>query len=285
MNIENRTVLTADGLRLAVTRLPGGARAPVICIPGLTRNAADFEAAALKISREGRDVFAISLRGRGASNYDRHYLNYQPLVYRDDIIAALDQLEIARAIFIGTSLGGIVSMLVNEAAPDRVSGVVLNDIAPDLAPQGLARISGYVGAAAAAGPAASLEEATDRVRAINEIVFPDLSDADWTAFARRTFRPLPDGRWALDHDPNIARALAELGPAPNLWPAFDALGDTPTLIVRGETSDLLTPAIVERMRARHQGFDYVETPGVGHAPMLTESAAWGALKAFLDRLD
>lgn len=261
----------------------GGTKTPVLCIHGLTRNAADFEDLAPQIAGTGRDVFVLSLRGRGLSDYDPHYQNYFPTTYRDDAIKALDAFDCERAIFIGTSLGGITTMLVNAHSPARVAGAIINDVGPDLAPEGIERIAGYVGKTS--GVADTLDEAAAQIRLINRVAFPDASDDDWIKFARRTFRKTDDGKWVLDYDPNIALALAEAGPAPDLWPAWNTLHDKPTLLVRGAISDLLTPPIVEKMRETNPGFDYVEVPRVGHAPMLTEPAAWSAIKAFLNRFD
>ncbi|MHA7871983.1 MAG: alpha/beta fold hydrolase, partial [Hyphococcus sp.] len=258
------------------------AKTPVLCIPGLTRNAADFADFAPKAAKTGHDVVTISLRGRGPSDYDPHFLNYRPETYRDDILKVLDAVSAENAIFVGTSLGGIVTMLVNAAAPQRVKGAVLNDVGPDLAPEGIARIAGYVGKTA--GPAKDLNEAAARIKAINGVAFPDASEAEWLLFAKRTFRETQDG-WVLDYDLNIARALAEGGPAPDLWPAFESLKGTPTLVIRGALSDLLTPPIVDKMREVHPNFELVEVPRIGHAPMLTEPAAWGAIAAFLDIIE
>jgi pimeloyl-ACP methyl ester carboxylesterase len=260
----------------------GGEKTPAICIPGLTRNAADFEDLAPKIAGTGRNVIVVNLRGRGLSDYDSNYLNYQPLTYRDDVLRALDQLEIEKAVFVGTSLGGLVTILTNEAAPERVKAAIINDIGPELAPEGIERIAGYVGKNT--GPAATIEEAAGRIKAINEVAFPDAVDADWIKFACRTFR-LTEAGWVLDYDPKIASALAEVGPAPDTWPAFESFKGKPLLIVRGEISDLLTPPIIEKMRAVNSDFDYAEVPGIGHAPMLTEPAAWTAIEAFLGKID
>ncbi len=282
---DSRWIEVANGLGIAVRRYAGGPKTPVLCIPGLTRNASDFDDLAPKIAATGHDVITVSLRGRGRSDRDPDYLNYHPETYRDDVLAVLDALGIGSAIFVGTSLGGIVTMVSHASAPERVKAAVLNDIGPELAPEGIARIAGYVGAGAGAGPAASLEEAAARIRAINGVAFPDASDADWLVFARRTFRKTETGQWVLDYDPNIARALMELAPAPDLWPAFESLKSTPTLVLRGALSDLLSPEIVEKMRAAHASFDYAEVPRIGHAPMMTEPAAWAVLENFLMDID
>ncbi len=264
-------------------RYPGGDRTPVLCLHGLTRNAEDFSELAPCIAQLGNDVIAVSFRGRGASDRDPDYLNYHPQTYCADVLALLDAVNVEQAIFIGTSLGGIVTMLMNADRPDRVKAAILNDVGPELAPEGIMRIAGYVGVSAE--PVADLEAAAARIKAINAVAFPDATEADWVKFAQRTFRQTSDGRWALDYDPNIARALMELGPAPDLWPAFESLKNTPTLIIRGMLSDLLTPPIIDKMRDVHPSFQYTEVPRVGHAPMMTEPTAWDAVAAFLDALD
>ncbi len=283
MLFDNYAFEVSPSLMMRGRRYHGGDKTLAVCIPGLTRNAADFDDLAPKIAATGRDVLTVSLRGRGASDHDPDYANYHPHTYRDDILAALDQLGAPEAVFIGTSLGGLVTMFVNQIAPARVKAAVLNDIGPVLAPEGIARIASYVGKSA--GPAETIEEAAARIRDINGVAFPDANEEDWILFAHRTFRQTDDGKWALNYDPNIARALSENGVAPDLWPAFASLKETPTLLIRGAISDLLTPPIVEEMRAAHPAFDYCEVPRIGHAPMMTEPAAWEAIEAFLARID
>ena len=275
------------GLSMSACRTAGGGRTPVICIPGLTRNASDFEDFAPLAAATGRDVLAVSLIGRGRSDYDANHLNYRPETYRDDILAFMDALEIARAIFVGTSLGGIVTMLAAASAPGRVAAAVINDVGPELAPEGIMRIAGYVGARAAGAdePAGDLDAAAARIRAINEPAFPGRDEDFWRLFARRTFRQEADGRWRLDYDPGIGRALLEVGPAPDLWGPFASLAPIPTLVVRGAISDLLTPPIIEKMRGVHPSFAYCEVADVGHAPTLTEPDALAAIRPFLESLD
>lgn len=275
------------GLRMRGVKRSGGAGTPILCIPGLTRSAADFEDFAPLAASTGRDVYAISLRGRGRSDYDPNHLNYFPTTYVADVLAALDQLGLSRAIFVGTSLGGIVTMLAAAMAPERIAGAVINDVGPELAPEGIARIASYVGARAGgdAGPAADLDAAMAQIRAINEVAFPGKDRAFWETFARRTFEPQPDGSWKLAYDPNIGRALLETGAAPDLWAPFAATAAFPTLIVRGAISDLLTPPIIDKMRAARPGFDYCEVADVGHAPTLTEPDAWAAIGQFIAKLD
>lgn len=286
MSHEEISILTRDKLRLNLRMVRGGSGTPILCIPGLTRNAADFEDFAPLAASTGRNVYAISLRGRGRSDYDPNHLNYFPTTYVGDVVATLDQLRLARAIFVGTSLGGIVTMLAAMTAPGRIAGAVINDVGPELAPEGIARIASYVGARAsdANGAAANLDAAVAQIRAINEVAFPGRDKSFWETFARRTFDPQPDGSWKLAYDPNIGRALLEAGPAPELWGPFAALSPIPTLILRGAISDLLTVPIIDKMRAARPGFDYCEVANVGHAPTLTEPDAWAALSNFISRI-
>lgn len=284
---DEKFVLTDDKLRLNVRLIAGGARTPVLCLPGLTRNAADFEDFAPFVAGSGRDVYCVSLRGRGRSDYDPNYANYFPTTYARDVVQALDQLGLPRAIFVGTSLGGIVTMLVAGAAPQRIAAAVINDIGPELAPEGIARITGYVGGRAEddKGLVADFDAAVAKIRAINEPAFPGRDDEFWRTFARRTFEPQPGGKWKLAYDPMIGRALIEAGPAPDLWPAFRDLAAVPTLVVHGEISDLLTTPIIEKMRAARPGFDVCTVANVGHAPTLEEPEAKAAIGAFLSSID
>lgn len=284
---DSLSVLTYDNLRLDLRKVAGGARAPVLCIPGLTRNAADFDDFAPAVAATGRDVYSISLRGRGRSDYDPAYVNYVPGTYVRDALAALDQIGVDHAVFVGTSLGGIVTMLTAMSAPDRIAAAIINDVGPELAPEGIMRIAGYVGARAANGAAgaASLDDAVAQIRAINEVAFPGKDLSFWEKFARRTFDQQADGGWKLAYDPNIGRAMLEAGPAPDLWAPFGALASIETLIVRGAISDLLTPPIIAKMREARPGFDYCEVANVGHAPTLTESDALQAIVSFLEKID
>lgn len=284
MNAAAFSTEVRPGLSMAAHRTAGGPRTPVLCIPGLTRNAADFDDFAPLAAQTGRDVYAVSLIGRGRSDYDPDYLNYKPDTYCSDVLAFMNANGIDRAIFVGTSLGGIVTMLTATAAPERVAAAVINDVGPELAPEGIMRIAGYVGARAAGAdePARDLDEAAARIRAINEPAFPDRDQDFWRLFARRTFRQEAGGRWRLDYDPGIGKALLEVGPAPDLWAPFAALRPIPTLVLRGAISDLLTPPIIEKMRSANPAFVYGEVAGVGHAPTLTEPDALAAIRPFLE---
>lgn len=279
---RDREFRLKGGLKLHGVFYAGGACAPAICLPGLARNERDFADFAPWLAATGRDVLALSFRGRGRSDYDPQYLNYHPATYVADVIEALDALGWREALFVGTSLGGIVTMLTNQAAPARVAAAIINDVGPELAVEGLTRIGAMVGAQRP--DAKNLDEAADQIRAVNEAMFPGRDRDFWRIFAKRTFRESPDGRWVLDYDQSIGRAIAEVGPGSDLWPAFASLKGKPTLVLRGSTSDLLTPPIIEKMRAVAPNMIAVEVAGVGHAPSLAESDALAAIRAFVAEL-
>jgi pimeloyl-ACP methyl ester carboxylesterase len=238
----------------------GNGRAPVICLHGLTRNSRDFEGVAPWIAQLGRRVLAADVRGRGRSAYAADSASYQPATYAADVLALMDALDIAKAVVIGTSMGGLIAMTLAVVAPTRLAAVVLNDVGPELAPEGVRRISSYAAA------------------------FPDYVDVDWLAFARRIFRE-QGGKPVLDYDPRIMEPFRKTSgkPAPDLWPLFDQLaaGERPLLLVRGALSDLLSASTAEAMRARAPQMGFVEVPRVGHAPMLSEPEARTAIEAFL----
>ncbi|WP_184715200.1 alpha/beta hydrolase [Caulobacter sp.] len=266
---------------------------PVICIHGLTRNARDFEDLAPKIAATGRRVLAVDVRGRGLSAHDPNPMNYHPGTYAADIVALLDAAGIEKAVFVGTSMGGLITMVLTSIRPEAIAAVVLNDVGPELSPVGLARIAGYTGMASRFE---TWDEAVAYARRINEAAFPAYGAQDWDAFARRLFNE-QDGAFALAYDPDIAAPIkaaaeaaaktqAEGGAAlapPDMYPLFRALAkERPLLLVRGGISDLIDPAIAERMHAAAPSMIYAEVANVGHAPMLTEPQAWAAIENLLE---
>ncbi|MGQ2991750.1 MAG: alpha/beta fold hydrolase [Brevundimonas sp.] len=280
-----RRWMTADGLTLfARDHAPGGgvAKLPVIAIHGLTRNSADFGGIAPLIAASGRRVLAVDVRGRGRSDRATDPMTYTPDVYARDVQALMHQLGIERAVFMGTSMGGLITMGLAGQASKKVAAAILNDIGPEVAPEGLMRIAAYSGQPV---DTPTWAEAADYARRINAVAFPHYSDADWEAFARRIFREGTEGSPVLDYDPDIAvpiRAAGAKALVPNLWPMFRSLArKRPTLLVRGGTSDLLSAVIAEKMRKAAPDMDYVEVPGVGHAPMLDEPEAKAAIFEFL----
>lgn len=260
----------------------GPARLPVIAIHGLTRNSADFGTIAPLIAATGRRVLALDVRGRGRSDRAADPMTYQPPVYARDVLALMDQAGIGRAVFLGTSMGGLITMALTAAAPDRVAAAILNDIGPEVAPEGLARIAAYTGQKV---EIRNWDDAADYARRTNGAALPHYGPDDWMTFARRVFREGPDGVPVLDYDPDIAAPMRAAGKdalVPDLWPAFRNLAEgRPLMLVRGATSDLLSPDIAGRMREAAPHMTFVEVPGVGHAPMLDEPAARDAILAFL----
>jgi pimeloyl-ACP methyl ester carboxylesterase len=281
----DRWYTSKDGLRLYARDYPGAEgdlRLPAICIHGLTRNSADFEEVAPYIAATGRRVLAIDVRGRGRSAWDPKPLQYHPLTYAGDVKALFAQAGISRAVFVGTSMGGLITMTLAFIDSDKVAAAVMNDVGPEVSPVGLARIAAYTGQPA---PVETWADAAAYNRRNNGDVFPAYTDEDWMAFARRTFREAPDGKPVLNYDPDIAapiKAMGAKGIRPDIWPAFKKLARRrPVLLVRGATSDLLDEKIAGRMRKTAPKMQYVEVPGIGHAPMLTEPAAKAAILAFL----
>ena len=282
-------VTAQDGLRLHVRSYgPRTATAlPMVCLPGLARTGADFETLAARLASDPdrpRRVIALDSRGRGRSDYDRDPANYTLAVELADLIAALTALDIARAVFVGTSRGGLLTMLLAVARPTAIAGCVLNDIGPVIDLEGLIRIKSYVGKLA---PPASMRDAADILRGLFGRQFPKLSDDDWAAFARRTFKEA-GGRIVPDYDVKLATTLEATDlaqPLPTLWKEFDALARVPVMVIRGGNSDLLSAATVEAMRAHHAGLNVVEVPDEGHAPLLTGDDIIGRIASFVKFCD
>ena len=258
----------------------GDARLPVICLHGLTRNSKDFEDIAPIIAAWGRRVIVPDVRGRGNSAHDPNPANYQPKVYARDIAGLLDSLGIPRAVFLGTSMGGIITITLAATRPKLVAAAILNDVGPEIAPEGVARILTYAGKGATIG---NWDEAADYLRRINGPTFPLLTDADWARFARRTFRDGPQGP-ELDYDPAISGLLAMPGRIITFVARllFRRLArGRPTLLLRGALSDLITADIARRMAKAAPSMQIVVVPDVGHAPMLDEPVAVDAIDQFL----
>ena len=278
-------VAAPDGLRLHVRSYgPRTASAPpVVCLPGLARTGADFEALAGALAGDPatpRRVIAIDARGRGKSDYDRDPANYTVQVELGDVLAVLTALAIARAVFVGTSRGGILTMLLAAARPTAIAGCVLNDIGPVIEPKGLMRIKSYVGKLPRP---ASFHEGADILRRLFGSQFPKLSGDDWVAFAHRTFKEA-GSRIVPDYDVKLATTLKSVRPErplPALWKEFDALARVPVLVVRGGNSDILSTATVEAMRARRASLDVVEVPDEGHAPLLSGREIIDRIVAFV----
>ena len=282
-------VTAQDGLRLHVREWGprAGPTAPVVCLPGLARTVADFEPLATALALNSgtpRRVLALDSRGRGKSQYDRNPANYNLKVELADLLAVLTALGIARAVFVGTSRGGILAMLLGGARPGAIAGCVLNDIGPVIEPKGVARIKSYVGELPRP---ASFQEGADILRKLFGSQFPKLTDDEWLAFARRTFKEA-DGRMVPDYDARLATILQEIDlehPLPSLWKEFDSLARRPMLVIRGSNSDILSPATVGAMRARRASLEVVEVADQGHAPLLVDAGTIGCIADFVAACD
>lgn len=277
-----------DGLRLHVRAYGSASRPalPIVCLPGLSRTAEDFETLAEALTQDGdRRVIALDYRGRGRSDYDRNPFNYAVHVELADLMAVVAALDCAPAIFVGTSRGGILTMFLAALRPTLIAGVVLNDIGPVIEPKGLVRIKGYVGRLPRPR---DFEEGAEILRRLFSAQFPKLGPEDWLLASRRAFRKQDDGRLMPTYDPRIAKTMEGVDferPLPPLWKEFDALANVPVMAIRGENSDLLSAATVEAMRTRRSDLDTLVVPDQGHAPLLAEPDVIARIRTFVARCD
>jgi len=275
-----------DGLSLYYRDYPAegsNERLPVICLHGLTRNSKDFEAIAPRIAARGRRVIAPDVRGRGQSGFDPKPANYQPKIYARDVLSLMDSLGIPKAVFLGTSMGGIITMTLAALRSKAVAAAILNDVGPAVAPEGIARILGYTGKSPDVG---NWDDAVDYVRRTSSAAYPHFGASDWRKFAERTFRD--DGQGPrLDYDPAISGPLKTPSRLTTLmaWLLFRKLArGRPTLLIRGALSDIVSRDIAQRMKRHAPGLELAEVPDVGHAPVLDEPVAIAAIDDFLDRV-
>jgi pimeloyl-ACP methyl ester carboxylesterase len=274
---------SADGLRLHARDYAGSADRPaILCMPGLTRNARDFASLAERLATDWR-VLAVEFRGRGESAYAKDPMSYVPLTYAQDMAALVEAAGVKRFVAVGTSLGGIVAMLLAGMMPQRIAGAVLNDIGPNIEATGLARVRGYV------GKSSNHPTWMHAARALQESsgsVYPDWGVEDWLAMAKRVYRLSSAGRIVLDYDARIAEPFRLPGneAGPDMWRAYAALREVPVLVVRGERSDMLSAATAERMTATLPSATLVTVPRVGHVPTLAEPAALEAVLQLLEQV-
>lgn len=274
---------SSDGLKLHYRDYAGSAsRPPIICIPGLTRNARDFEGVAARLAGDWR-LICVELRGRGESAHARDPMSYVPLTYLADLEALIGALELRRFVLFGTSLGGLMTMLLSMNDGGRIAGALLNDIGPVLESRGLEHIRSYVGRPQNWPTwlhAARFLAETQRHR------YPDWAIDQWLVYAKRLCRLTSGGRIVLDYDMRIAEPFRLPGGEADfdLWTAFAGLAGIPSLVVRGELSDLLSEATMARMMAENPAMESVTVPRVGHAPTLEEPEAVEAIDRLLKRI-
>jgi pimeloyl-ACP methyl ester carboxylesterase len=279
---EDRYMVVRDGLRLHYRDYPGAeGRPPLLCLHGLTRNSRDFADLAERYSPRFR-VLALDFRGRGSSDYDPLPMRYNPLTYASDVLELLDSNGIDQAVFVGTSLGGLVTMTMAAMAPQRIAATILNDVGPHVDAAGIDRILSYVGKDRRFK---SWDEAADAIAANYGASFDLYTHEDWVKMAKRNCRE-EKGEIRFDYDMAIAEPFKASGPTPkvDMWPLFQALARKPLLVVRGAKSDLLTAATVARMQEVASDAKFALVEAVGHAPELNEPEAVVAIDAFLSSL-
>jgi len=274
-----------DGLRLHYRDYPAPARSrqlPIICIPGLTRNARDFAEVADRLAGKRR-LILVELRGRGESAPAKDPMTYVPATYVEDLEALIGQRALDRFILFGTSLGGMLSMVLANTQSDKVAGVLLNDIGPAIDPVGLARIKTYVGRGSSFP---TWIHAARGLSEVHRVAYPDYGLDDWLAMAKRLCRLTAAGRIVLDYDGGLAEPLRVPGneaPA-DMWPLLDALKPIPSLLVRGALSDILSAATADRMAAALPLMERVDVARVGHTPTLSEPECEAAIDRLLARI-
>lgn len=294
-NITERFVTADDGLRLHIRDYaPADATAhspaplPVLCLPGLTRTADDFDVLAHALASHPdhpRRVLTMSLRGRGLSDRDPNPANYNVLAEAHDVVGAMAKIGIARAILVGSSRGGLIALTLPALNPALMAGIVFNDIGPVIEMKGLLRIAGYAGKIA---QPRDFSHGAQILRALFGPQFPALADDAWEAWARRTWTAPSGGVLQPASDAAVAASLGALDPSkplPPLWAAFDALPAVPLMVIRGEKSDLLSETTVAEMRTRRPGTARVVVSGQGHTPLLDDDGTIADIAAFARRCD
>lgn len=277
-----------DGLRLHARCYPAvgkTSRRPVVCLPGLTRNGRDFHDLAVALSHQtgaARTVYTLDYRGRGLSEFDPDWKNYTVPVEMYDVLDFMTMMELSDAAIVGTSRGGLITMLMAAAQPTTVGAVVLNDIGPVIEHDGLVRIASYVGRVPLP---ISWADATRMVHDLNRRHFPDVPEAQWEEVARQWYNER-DSKPAPGYDQKLANALSVLfAPLPALWPQFEALKRVPVLVVRGANSDVLAASTVDEMRRRHPALASIVVDNQGHAPLLKDGPTIEAIRHFLVAAD
>lgn len=263
--------------RLVYSEWPGpaGARA-LVCVHGLTRNAGDFDAIAEALSAHYR-VICPDMPGRGRSEYLTVAAEYNYPLYVADAAALIARLDVENLDWLGTSMGGLIGMMLAAQPGNPIHKLALNDIGPYVSKVGIERLRGYVGL----DPTFPSLDALEVALRANYASFGRLTDAQWRKMARDSARQKPEGGWGFAYDPRIGDAFKQ-GPLEDvdLWPTWDAIR-CPTLLLRGAQSDLVTRETAEAMTRRGPKAKLVEFPGIGHAPALLDEDQIGVVRDFL----
>ncbi|BAT60741.1 acyl-CoA esterase [Variibacter gotjawalensis] len=282
---KSHFIEAADGLKLhAVEYGVDNGGLPVVCLPGLARTVGDFAGIARALAADGRRVVVIEYRGRGLSGYDSNLANYNPLIEIRDALTVFDTLSVSRAVFVGTSRGGILTMLMAPTEGSRIAGVVLNDIGPELMIEGLVRIKGYVGKLP---QPKSIDDGAAILKELFEVQFPNYTAADWLGSAELTWRE-ENGTLKLSYDPNLSVTVKDVEPdqtPPTMWDQFDALKSKPLMLVRGALTDLISSATAKKMAERHPGMELIEIADEGHPVRLDRPEVAERIKAFVRACD
>ena len=288
MNSEfiERSWQSPDGLELYFRDYAGDdtGKIPVVCLHGLTRNSRDFDALAPHIASLGHRVIVPDMRGRGQSAYAEDSASYAVPTYIADVMALFDQERMKRFISIGTSMGGLMTMLIAQFTPDRIAGAVINDIGPVVDPQGIDRIKTYLGKG---GSFPTWMHAARSLEEVHGDSHPSFDTNDWIRMAKRSMTLCNNGRIAFDYDMKIADPFNEADEnavPPDLWPGFEALAGKPLVLVRGALSTILSKETLAEMQRRAPGADIVVVPNAGHAPTLDEPEVRSAIDALLGKM-
>jgi len=286
---QNFKYTSSDGLRLAGRKYgwQHRDRLAVVCLAGLTRNCKDFHALAVHLSTHSktpRRVLCLDYRGRGESDYDENWQNYNPLVEASDTIDGILAAGLENVAIVGTSRGGLIAMALGAMRPGMMKAVVFNDIGPEIDGRGLVRIKNYISNAKMPG---SWGEVREAIAAIGSIHFPKWDEQELDRQARLIFKE-QNGEIIRRYDDNLSKTLATINldrPLPSFWPQFAGLGHLPLMLIRGDNSDMLSMKTVEEMQNLHQGMEFVNAPDQGHAPDLGIRQLSKAIARFIANAD
>ncbi len=274
-----------DGLKLR-GRIYGGncGSTPVLCLPGLTRNSADFHQLATHLSAgtAQRLVYTLDFRGRGMSDWDPDWHRYNPFIETDDVLAVVDGAGLDKVHIIGTSRGGIIIHVLAAVRPSILGSVVLNDIGPVIDGTGLVRIRHYL---QSSNPLTGWKSAAEMLKAASSGQFSAWDDDEWLRQARLIFLE-KGGKLIGNFDPGVAKTVTNFDldqPIPELWPQFRGLAKVPLMAIRGDNSDLFSADTLAQMRAQRPDMAVINVPGQGHAPDLGTPGIPEAITKFLDK--